>query len=166
MPYQFADIGYQEADMTRSVKKAKAAIGKPRLERIGLIKAVLQGYRIRLDEELHPFGITTSQLRMLWAVEANPTASGAEVARSCSVTPQTGQATLAAMEANGWIRRKARADGGRVLVSEVTASGRKVLARGKKVAEGVNGKMWEGMSERDLGVLDRVLVDAVGRLER
>jgi len=99
-------------------------------------------------------------------VEANPAASGAEVARSCSVTPQTGQATLAAMEANEWIRRKAREDGGRVLVSEVTASGRKVLARGKKVAEGLSEKMWEGISERELRVLDGALVDAVERLER
>jgi len=152
--------------MKRAVKKAKVVIGKPRLERIGLIKAVLQGYRIKLDEELHPFGITTSQLRMLWAVEANPASSGAEVARSCSVTPQTGQATLAAMEANGWIRRKAREDGGRVLISEVTATGRKVLERGKKSAEGLNEKMWEGISERELRVLDGVLGDAVERLER
>ena len=150
--------------MKRAVKKSM--VGRPRLQRIGLIKAVLQGYRIKLDEELQPFGITTSQLRMLWAVEANPAASGAEVARSCSVTPQTGQATLAAMEANEWIRRKAREDGGRVLVSEVTASGRKVLARGKKVAEGLSEKMWEGISERELRVLDGALVDAVERLER
>ena len=150
--------------MKRSVKKTK--VGKPRLERIGLIKAVLQGYRIRLDEELHPFGITTSQLRMLWSVEENPAASGAEVARTCSVTPQTGQATLAAMEANGWIRRKAGEDGGRVRVSEVTATGRKVLERGKKVAEGLNEKMWEGISERELRVLDGALGDALERLER
>ena len=150
--------------MKRAVKKTM--VGRPKLERIGLIKAVLQGYRIKLDEELHPFGITTSQLRMLWAVEANPASSGAEVARSCSVTPQTGQATLAAVEANGWIRRKASEDGGRVLVSEITASGRKVLARGKKIAEGVNEKMWEGISERELRVLDGALGDALERLER
>ena len=150
--------------MKRAVKKTM--VGRPKLERIGQIKAVLQGYRIKLDEELHPFGITTSQLRMLWAVEANPAASGAEVARSCSVTPQTGQATLAAMEANGWIRRKAGEDGGRVRVSEVTATGRKVLERGKKVAEGLNEKMWEGISERELRVLDGALGDALERLER
>jgi len=150
--------------MKRAVKKTMVV--KPRLERIGLIKAVLQGYRIKLDEELQPFGITTSQLKMLWAVEANPAASGAEVARFCSVTPQTGQATLAAMEANRWIRRKTGEDGGRVLVSEVTASGRKVLERGKKVAEELNEKMWEGISERELRVLDGALGDAVERLER
>ena len=104
--------------MKRSVKKTM--VGRPRLERIGLIKAVLQGYRIKLDEELHPFGITTSQLRMLWAVEANPSASGAQVARSCSVTPQTGQAAMARMEANGWIRRHVGAESERVLVAELT----------------------------------------------
>ncbi len=150
--------------MKRAVKKTM--VGKPRLERIGLIKAVLQGYRIKLDEDLHSFGITTSQLRMLWAVEVNPAASGAEVARSCSVTPQTGQATLAAMEANGWIRRKASEKRGRVLVSEVTASGRKVLARGKQVAEGLDQRLWKGIGERELAVLDEVLRTAVEKLER
>jgi DNA-binding MarR family transcriptional regulator len=144
----------------------KTRVGKPRLERIGLIKAVLQGYRIKLDEELQPLGITAAQLKMLWTVEQNPAVSGSGAARLCSVTPQTGQATLAVMEANGWIRRKACEDGGRVLVSEVTASGRKVLARGKKIAEGVNEKMWEGIGERELRVLDGALVDAVERLER
>ena len=164
MPYQLPDIGYQEADMERAVNNSK--VGKPKLERIGLLKAVLQGYRIKLDEELHPFGITTAQLKMLWMVEANPAESGAGVARLCSVTPQTGQATLAAMEANGWIRRRASEKSERVLVSELTASGRKVLARGKKMAEGLERRMWKGVGEKELAVLDDVLGIAVGKLER
>jgi DNA-binding MarR family transcriptional regulator len=164
MPYQLPDIGYQEADMERAVKNAN--VGKPTLERMGLIKAVLLGYRVKLDEELHPFGITTAQLKMLWMVEANPSESGAGVARLCSVTPQTGQATLAGMEANGWIRRRASEKSERVLVSELTARGRKVLARGKQLAEGLDRRLWKGIGERELAVLDDVLGVVVGKLER
>jgi DNA-binding MarR family transcriptional regulator len=87
-------------------KPGRKQVGKPMLGRILLLKTVLQGFRSSLDEELHPLGITTAQLRLLWAVEANPLVSGAKVARLCSVTPQTGQAAMAAMEANGWIRRR------------------------------------------------------------
>ena len=144
----------------------KTRVGKPRLERISLIKSVLQGYRSRLDEELQPHGITTSQLRMLWVVEENPAVSGAKVARICSVTPQSGQATLAVMEANGWIRRRASDASERVLVSELTVSGRKVLARGKSIAEGLNRRLWKGIGERELAGMDAVLEAVVRKLER
>jgi DNA-binding MarR family transcriptional regulator len=141
-------------------------VGKPRLERIGLIKGVLLGYRSRLDEELQPFGITTSQLRMLWVVEETPAVSGSKVARLCSVTPQSGQATLALMEANGWIRRRPSDASDRVLVSELTASGRKVLARGRSIAEGLNRRLWKGIGERELALVDAVLEAAIGKLGR
>jgi len=149
------------------IHKTKARkVGKPKLERISLLKNVLQGYRSRLDEELQPCGITTSQLKMLWVVEENPLASGAKAARMCSVTPQSGQATLAAMEANGWIRRRPSEASERVLVSELTASGRKVLLESKEVAEGLNRRLWKGFGERELAELDSVLEAVVRKLAR
>jgi DNA-binding MarR family transcriptional regulator len=147
-------------------KPGTRKVGKPRLERISLNKSVLQGYRIRLDEELQPHGITTSQLRMLWVVEETPAVSGAKVARICSVTPQSGQATLAVMEANGWIRRRASDASDRVLVSELTASGRKVLVRGKSIAEELNRRLWKGFGERELAEVDAVLASVVEKLGR
>ena len=141
-------------------------VGTPRLERMSLLKAVLQSFRIRQDEELQPHGITTSQLRMLWTVEANPAVSGAQVARMCSVTPQTGQATLAAMEAHGWIRRRASEKSDRVLVAELTAKGRKVLMVGKEIAERLDREVWDGIAEWELAGMEAALGAAVERLER
>jgi DNA-binding MarR family transcriptional regulator len=146
--------------------RTKAVVEKPRLERMALLKSVLQGYRVRLDEELQPLGITTAQLRMLWTVELNPDVSGAEIARLCSVTPQTGQALLAKMEAHGWIRRRPSAESERVLVAELTASGRRVLLRARETAEHLDKELWAGMDARELAVLDRALGDAVSRLGR
>jgi DNA-binding MarR family transcriptional regulator len=142
----------------------KNVVGKPRLGRISLAKELLQGFRTRLDESLHPLGITTAQLRVLWAVEANPDASGAEVARNCAMTPQSGQALLVKMEEHGWIRRRASVASERVLVAELTASGRKLLVKARAAAEHLDGELWKGFSERDLRLVDAVLQGVVGRL--
>ena len=142
------------------------SLSKPRLERILLLKAILQEYRVRLDEELLPHGITTAQLRLLWAVEANPLASGARLARLCSVTPQTGQAVMARMEENGWIRRRPSEASSRVLVAELTASGRAVLKLAKKLAERIDRALWKGISAKDLALVDAVLEGAVGKVRR
>ena len=138
---------------------------KPRLERLRLLKAVLQGFRIRLDAELLPLGITTAQLRVLWTVEENPRASGAQVARLCSVTPQTGQALLAKLEAHGWLERRASAESERVLVAELTASGRRVLLQAKKLAERLDACVWKSLDKRELARLDTVLGAAVANLQ-
>jgi DNA-binding MarR family transcriptional regulator len=145
-------------------KPRTTPVEKPMLSRILLLKTVLQAYRSRLDEELHPLGITTAQLRLLWTVDANPLVSGAKVARLCSVTPQTGQAAIAAMEANGWIRRKPSEKSERVLVAELTASGRRVLLKAKDLAEAIDRRMWKGISERELAVLDAALRKAIEQL--
>jgi DNA-binding MarR family transcriptional regulator len=150
--------------MKSGAKKTKAV--KPRLERLALIKTVLLGFRIRMDEELQPLGITTSQLRLLWTVETNPLVSGAELARLCSVTPQTGHASMSRLEQQGLIRRKASDRSERVLVAELTASGRKVLLKATQLAEKLDREVWQGISERDLAGVEAVLSIAVGRLVR
>ena len=139
---------------------------KPRLERMALIKSVLQGYRSRLDEELQPHGITTAQLRLLWMIEENPGASGAKVARLCSVTPQSGQATLAMMEAQGWLRRRPSEASDRILVAELTGKGQRVLVKAREIAEALDRRLWKGISERDLDGLDAGLRSAVKKLTR
>ena len=141
-------------------------VDKPKLERIALVKAVLQGYRARLDEELLPLGISTAQLRLLWTVERHPEASGAEVARLCSVTPQTGQASMARMEANGWLRRRTSEASERVLVAEVTAKGRKILQAAREIAVALDGELWAGFSKSELAAMDGALSKVVGKLER
>lgn len=145
-------------------QSAKARVEKPNLERIALLKSVLQGFRARLDEELQPLGITTAQLRMLWTVEANPTASGAEIARLCFVTPQSGQATMARLQACGWVRRRPSAASERVLVAELTAQGRRVLQRARQIAESLDAALWAATPERELAVVDAVLARAAARL--
>jgi DNA-binding MarR family transcriptional regulator len=145
-------------------KPREASIGKPILERISRMKELLQGFRVLLDEDLQPLGITTSQLRMLWSIAGNPGISGAKVARLCSVTPQSGQATMAMMEAQGWVRRRPSEASHRVLVAELTSKGQRVLVKARKIAEALDHRLWNGIGERDLAGLDAALRGAVEKL--
>jgi DNA-binding MarR family transcriptional regulator len=159
-----------------SVKKRKSEqsapnpgeqpIGKPVLQRISSMKAVLQGFRVLLDEDLQPLGITTSQLRMLWSIAENPGISGAKMARVCSVTPQSGQATLAMMETQGWVRRRPSKASERVLVAELTNKGQRVLVKARKIAEALNHSLWNGIGASDLAGLDAALQIAIEKLTR
>jgi DNA-binding MarR family transcriptional regulator len=139
-------------------------VDKPILGRVSRMKAVLQGFRVLLDEDLQPLGITTSQLRMLWSIAENPGISGAKMARLCSVTPQSGQATLAVMEAQGWVRRRPSEASHRVLVAELTIKGQRVLVKAREIAEALDYRLWDGIGERDLAGFDAVLRSAVEKL--
>jgi DNA-binding MarR family transcriptional regulator len=147
-------------------KPGKQLIGRPVLERITRMKMVLQGCRVVLDEELQPLGITMSQLRMLWSIAENPGISGAKMARLCSVTPQSGQATLAMMEAQGWVRRQPSEATHRVLVAELTGKGERILLKARKIAQALDRRLWIGIGERDLAGLDAALQSAVEVLTR
>jgi DNA-binding MarR family transcriptional regulator len=151
----------------QSVRKpSEQSISRPVLERISRMKAVLQGCKVVLDEELQPLGITTSQLRMLWSIAENPGISGAKVARLCSVTPQSGHAILEMMEEQRWVRRRPSEASHRVLVAELTSKGQRVLVKAREIAKALDSRLWNGISDRDLAGLDAALRSAVENLTR
>jgi DNA-binding MarR family transcriptional regulator len=119
-----------------------------------------------LDDELAPFGLTLAQMRVLWMIELNPEANGAEMARICEVTPQSVHAILAGLQKQGLITRRHTEASERVLVSEVTEQGREVLKQAKVMAEDLDRKLWAGFNEQELAVADAVLRKALERLER
>ncbi len=147
-------------------KPSEPTIGKPILERLSKMKALLQGFKVLLDEDLQPLGITASQLRMLWSIAENPGISGAKMARLCSVTPQSGQATMAMMETQGWVRRKPSEASHRVLVAELTGKGQRVLVKARKIAEALDRRLWNGIDGPDLAGFDAALRGAVEKLTR
>ncbi|MFC6647444.1 MarR family winged helix-turn-helix transcriptional regulator [Granulicella cerasi] len=144
--------------------KKSDKLEKPRLVRIGLARDLMLGFKARLDEDLQPLGITTAQLRVLWMVELHPEASGAEISRHCTITPQSGQALLVKMEADGWLRRVTSARSERVMVAEVTAKGRRLLEKSRALAEELDAILWEGVSAQKMKAMEEVLRQAVAKL--
>jgi DNA-binding MarR family transcriptional regulator len=61
------------------------------------------------------------------------------------------------MEENGWVRRRAKSGNERVLVAELTAAGKRLLERARKVAERLDRETWSRLSEREMNVVDSAL---------
>jgi len=147
-------------------KHGEPPVGKPILERLSRMKSLLQSFKVLMDEDLQPLGITTSQLRMLWSIAENPGISGAKMARLCSITPQSGQATLTMMEAQKWVRRRPSEASDRVLVAELTSKGQRLLVKARKMAESLDHRLWSEIDEHDLAGFDAALRSAMEKLTR
>jgi DNA-binding MarR family transcriptional regulator len=145
-------------------KSSNAKVTKPKLDRMRLLYGLTRGFRSVLDDELAPFGLTLAQMRVLWMIELNPEANGAEMARICEVTPQSVHAILAGLQKRELITRRHTEASERVLVSEVTERGREVLTQAKVMAETLDKKLWADFSEQELAAADAVLGQALERL--
>lgn len=117
------------------------------------LKITQHRLRQRLDEELARFGITASQNAVLLAVASNPRISNAELARAAFVTPQTMQAILVNLERGGLIVRSPHPEHGRVIMTELTASGQKAVADGAKAADSVERQMLSMLSTEEAQLL-------------
>ena len=121
-----------------------SSAGMPELvaKRLGYaLKRAQHALRVSMDEALRPCHLTTPQYAVLSAVEAEDGLSNARLARAAFVTAQAMQGVLANLERDGFIRRPPDPHHGRVLRSELTARGRKVLARAHASVRVVEDRM-------------------------
>ncbi|WP_218280395.1 MarR family winged helix-turn-helix transcriptional regulator [Verrucomicrobium spinosum] len=113
--------------------------------------------RTRLDEALRPLNLTAPQCAVLSALEQEPGLSNAALARAAFVTPQSMQGILVNMEREGFITRSPDPNHGRILRSEITASGRKALTEAHTAILEVEAVAPSLMSEREMERLTKML---------
>jgi DNA-binding MarR family transcriptional regulator len=130
-----------------------------------LVKRLLQLFRETLEEALRPYGLTSAQLHILAVLDAEPRISGARLARKCQVTPQTTQVLLRGIEANGWIVRAKHPENGRILLAELTASGKHILERSRASLGSTYEEMLLGFSAGDIATLEALLSRCTANLE-
>ncbi len=129
------------------------------------MKSMLIAFRGRLDDELKPMGVTTSQMQMLDAIRTHPGASGAQLARACRVTPQTAQGFLGRAEREGWIRRGKAAENDRLVIRSLTDTGVDLLKQADRVARTIERALWRGTEEAELKLVNDVLARCIGNLQ-
>lgn len=123
---------------------------EPVAKRLGYaLKRAQQALRTRMDEVLRPLGLTVAQYAVLCAIEAEAGISNARLARAAFVTPQTMQGILANLHRDGLLSREADPAHGRILKSELTRAGRKILAQAHRV----------------IGDLEEIMIEVVGQAE-
>ena len=114
------------------------------------LRELLVGYRSLLEDALRGEGLSLAQLRLLNAIQEKANVSGATIARTCQVTPQTLQAMLTRAEREGWITRGALESNHRIMTASLTKKGEAALARGLDAAAQIEEKIWTGVSANAL----------------
>ncbi len=103
-------------------------------KRLGyLIKRVQQALRLRMDNELKYFNLTTAQYAALNALEQTPNASSAELARACFVTPQTMTQIIQRLKTAGFLTRESHPAHGRIIQTVLSGKGQSTLQSAHKV---------------------------------
>lgn len=110
-----------------------------------LLKRAQHAFRTRIDDALRPLGLTAPQYAVLAAVDAVAGISNAALARAAFVTPQTMQSILANLERDGLMTRRAHPGHGRILCSELTERGRRVLVEARLRVEAIEALLAEAV---------------------
>jgi DNA-binding MarR family transcriptional regulator len=130
------------------------------------MKHILLQFRAQMDERLRPQHVTTAQMRVLFAICDAPGSSGAQLARSCYITPQTTQALLKHLEQSGFIVRGKNAINDRIVTASVTSTGERLVKSVEKQSAVLQGEIWKGISDSELvqinALLDRCLENLGG----
>ena len=103
------------------------------------LKQAQQAMRNHMDRGLSELGLTAPQYAVLAALEAEPGASNAALARQAFVTPQTMQGMLAGLERARLVERTPDPDHGRVRRAALTEAGRDALAHAHRIAAASEG---------------------------
>jgi DNA-binding MarR family transcriptional regulator len=128
------------------------------------LRGILAGYRALLEHALREEGLTLPQLRLLKAVKQHGGVSGASIARTCHVTPQTLQAMLTRAQRERWITRGMSESNHRILTASLTRKGEVALARGVAAAAEIEERIWAGVSAGTLQQLNATLEHGLANL--
>ncbi len=93
----------------------------------------------------------------LHSLLASPGASGAELARAATVTPQTMNSILVTLEQQGMITREPNSRHGRILATYVTEKGQRQFDAGVGAAEGFIEEMEASLTNAERRQLRRLL---------
>ncbi|MGV3620505.1 MAG: MarR family winged helix-turn-helix transcriptional regulator, partial [Archangium sp.] len=89
----------------------------------------------------------------------------ADLARAAFVTPQTMQGVLVNLEKNGLIRRSPHPEHGRVIMTELTRAGQKVVTAGTEAANTVEKQMLSKLSAKEVAQLNDLLKRCAAALD-
>jgi len=102
---------------------------------------------------LKPFDLTVAQYAALSTIAATPGASSAQVARACTVTPQTIGSVLANLAGRGLIDRRPSGVHSGILVHAATTAGKRLAARADRATAAIESAFDEQFTARQRAAL-------------
>ena len=111
----------------RNTKAAAPLVGEGKRGAQGhigyLLRQAQAALRLAMDASFAELGLTSPQFLVLNVLDAYPGASGAEVARTTLLTPQTINLIVRNLERDGLVERRSHETHGRVLRTELSGAG-------------------------------------------
>jgi DNA-binding MarR family transcriptional regulator len=104
------------------------------------LKRAQHALRLVMDKGLGEIGLSTPQYAALTALARYPSASSADLARLCFVTPQTMTGIVRGLAAARLTRRQGKPQG-RARALELTDQGRRLLAKADRLVSEAEQKM-------------------------
>lgn len=128
------------------------------------LKKTQHALRLHMDEALRALGLTTPQYAVLAQLELKPGASNAALARSAFITAQTMHGIVSNLEKRGLIQRKNDVSHGRILCTELTDQGHKVVTQAHNIIRNVEARMLSTVSGQHKVLLERLLLECFNNL--
>jgi DNA-binding MarR family transcriptional regulator len=122
-----------------------------------LLKRAQQAIRKKMDASLKPLDLTTPQYSILSQLFEFPGLSNAELARKSFVAAQTMNLVVQGLEKRGLIRRKARENQGRIMTTDLTKEGRKLLAAANERVLAVEKEIFSELKPDEIETLSSLL---------
>ena len=129
------------------------------------LKKTQHALRLHMDEALRSIDLTTPQYAVLAQLELKPGASNAALARSAFITAQTMQAIVSNLEKRGLIQRKSDVSHRRILCTELTDQGHKVVTQAHDMIRDVEARMLGTVSPEHRVLLERLLLECFNNLQ-
>jgi DNA-binding MarR family transcriptional regulator len=145
----------QRANGSESGQRARVSYVIARLDR---------AIRREIAEMVAPHGLTATQYTALSVLRMGKGLSNAQLARRSYVTPQSMIEMLGTLEAKGLVQRTPSPDHGRILRTELTAKGRRLLARCDDEIDRLEAEMTRELSAEELEAFERTLRSCVHML--
>jgi DNA-binding MarR family transcriptional regulator len=128
-----------------------------------------QAWRVLLgamETDLRPHGLTPYQYGALSVLARNPGASGADLARAVSITPQAMNGVLATLEREALIERRPHPTHGRILQATLTSEGQRRLKAANPTVRALERAIERDFSPEEIATIKTWLVATAQRLER
>jgi DNA-binding MarR family transcriptional regulator len=129
---------------------------------IGRLERVL---RRRVSAAIKPTGLTLPAYTVLSVLRAQDGLSNAQLARRSLVTPQSMSEVLQLLAEQGYVRRRAEPGQGRVIRTELTNAGTRVLERCDRAVDVVEREMLGELDADEVAGLRSALITCGRALE-
>jgi DNA-binding MarR family transcriptional regulator len=131
-----------------------------------LLRQAWQALSGAMEITVRPHGLTGPQYGVLSVLRHHPGASGADLARACSTTPQAMNGVLGTLERESLIERRQHPTHGRILQVTMTEDGRRRLDAADRAMRGLRRAIESDFTPDELATVKAWLVATAERLER